>query len=171
MANNPYPNKVVFGDTTVMDISDTTATPDRIYSGYECYAASGEKITGTLAAVPIDPVIFDLNRGYVTSGRWVHEYPTLCYLDVYQVVGGHRYYITFGNTVGTRARGMFTTTIIDDSLRTNVTGTSMFNYNNPSAYYNYTWTAPEDGYVTIQKDNAGTTGLHVYVYDATTAWP
>lgn len=164
-------NKVMFGDSTVIDISDSTITSDRIVNGYEGYAADGSKIVGSLNTMPIDPVIFDLNRGYVSSGRWIHEYPTLCYHDVYQVIGGHRYYITFGNTVGTRARAMFTTTIIDDSLRTNVTGTSMFNYNNPSAYYNYTWTAPEDGYITIQKDNAGTTGLKVYVYDATVAWP
>ena len=30
MANNPYVNKVVYGGQTLIDISDTTATADKI---------------------------------------------------------------------------------------------------------------------------------------------
>lgn len=47
MANNPYPNKVQFGNQTVMDISDTTATAEDVASGKYFYAASGAKTLGT----------------------------------------------------------------------------------------------------------------------------
>lgn len=47
MANNPYVNKVVFGDRTLIDISDTTATAETILEGYTAYGADGKKVTGT----------------------------------------------------------------------------------------------------------------------------
>lgn len=51
MANNPYVNKVVYGDTTLIDISDTTATADKIHQGFTAYGADGRKITGTAPPV------------------------------------------------------------------------------------------------------------------------
>lgn len=50
MANNPYVNKVVYGATTIIDISDTTATADKILQGYGCYGADGAWIDGTAVA-------------------------------------------------------------------------------------------------------------------------
>lgn len=47
MANNPYVNKVVYGGQTLIDISDTTATADKILQGYTAYGADGQKLTGT----------------------------------------------------------------------------------------------------------------------------
>lgn len=47
MANNPYVNKVVFGNTTVMDISDTTATANKVLTGEYFYLATGEKVQGS----------------------------------------------------------------------------------------------------------------------------
>ena len=47
MANNQYVNKVVFGNTTVMDISDTTATADKVLSGNYFYLRTGEKVEGS----------------------------------------------------------------------------------------------------------------------------
>lgn len=48
MANNPYVNKVQLADgTSLIDISDTTATADKILQGYTAYSASGQKLTGT----------------------------------------------------------------------------------------------------------------------------
>lgn len=47
MANNPYVNKVVYGNNTVMDISDTTAEESDVASGKTFYKASGAKGVGT----------------------------------------------------------------------------------------------------------------------------
>lgn len=48
MANNPYVNKVELADgTSLIDISDTTATADKILQGYTAYGADGSKLTGT----------------------------------------------------------------------------------------------------------------------------
>ena len=40
-------NKVIYGSNTLIDISDTTATADKILSGYTAYGADGNKITGS----------------------------------------------------------------------------------------------------------------------------
>lgn len=44
MANN----KVIFGNETVMDITDSTVTPENLLSGETAYDASGQKITGNV---------------------------------------------------------------------------------------------------------------------------
>ena len=46
MASNPYVNKVVFGNTTVMDISDTTADPSKVLASEKFYDRSGAPQTG-----------------------------------------------------------------------------------------------------------------------------
>ena len=47
MANNQYVNKVVFGNTTVMDISDTTADATKVLTGEYFYLRTGEKVQGS----------------------------------------------------------------------------------------------------------------------------
>lgn len=47
MATNPYKNKVVYNGQILMDITDTTATADKVFEGYTFYAASGQKLVGT----------------------------------------------------------------------------------------------------------------------------
>lgn len=44
---NLYKNKVVYDGRTIIDISDTTATADKIAVGYGCYGADGAWIDGT----------------------------------------------------------------------------------------------------------------------------
>lgn len=46
MAENQYVNKVVFGNTTVMDISDTTADPSKVLASEKFYDRSGAPQTG-----------------------------------------------------------------------------------------------------------------------------
>lgn len=47
MANNPYVNKVIYGNSTIMDISDTTAGAADVESGKVFYTASGARTVGT----------------------------------------------------------------------------------------------------------------------------
>ena len=47
-----------------------------------------------------------------------------------------------------------------------ITGTNIISGSNPEANASITFTAPSDGYIVIQKDNAGVTGLKSFLYDA-----
>ena len=51
-----------------------------------------------------------------------------------------------------------------------VAGTRIRNLNNPAAYANVTYTADEDGYIIVAKDNIGASGLGSYVYNRTEKW-
>lgn len=48
MANNPYVNKVQLADgTSLIDISSSTVTADKLMQGYTAYDRTGALITGT----------------------------------------------------------------------------------------------------------------------------
>lgn len=47
MANNQYVNKVIYGGTTLIDITNTTATAERVLAGYKFYLKSGASATGS----------------------------------------------------------------------------------------------------------------------------
>lgn len=49
MANNTTVNKVVYGTTTIIDISDSTVDASHLAEGYTAYDKSGAKITGELS--------------------------------------------------------------------------------------------------------------------------
>ena len=49
MANNTTVNKVVYGTTTIIDISDSTVDASHLAEGYTAYDKSGTKITGELS--------------------------------------------------------------------------------------------------------------------------
>lgn len=46
MANNQYVNKVIYGGTTLIDISDTTATAAKVLASEKFYLKSGAAATG-----------------------------------------------------------------------------------------------------------------------------
>jgi hypothetical protein len=50
MASNPYVNKVVYGNTTVIDLTSDTVTADKVLNGYTAHDASGASIVGTAGA-------------------------------------------------------------------------------------------------------------------------
>lgn len=63
-------NKVVFGAVAIMDISDSTVTPDKLAKGATAYDKSGEKITGTMEAAS-DPVLQEKTVTPKTSAQSV----------------------------------------------------------------------------------------------------
>lgn len=60
MANNPYINKVMFGDQAVLDLTSDTVQPSDVHEGYSCHDASGAIINGTFDFV-------DATSGTATS--------------------------------------------------------------------------------------------------------
>ncbi len=115
----------------------------------------------------IEPYIENLQSGWVGTGNgvWTPETPALCYSDMYEVVGEQKYFLTLGDTVGTRFRVMFST--IDVSTATQkVSGIAVNtqNYNDPSPNQNLYYTPPSDGFIIVQKDNAGNSNIKTYLY-------
>lgn len=45
---NQYKNKVIYGNQTLMDITDTTASTNDVIEGQVFYSASGARSVGTL---------------------------------------------------------------------------------------------------------------------------
>ena len=45
---NQYKNKIIYGNETLMDITDTTAEPEDVIEGQVFYAKSGQRSVGTL---------------------------------------------------------------------------------------------------------------------------
>ena len=55
----PNVNKVVYGDQTLVDMTDATADASKIARGYTAYLRDGSKATGTL---DISPYYIDLSQ-------------------------------------------------------------------------------------------------------------
>jgi hypothetical protein len=51
---NPYVNKVVFGTATLVDLTGTTATADKIQQGYGAFGADGAWMDGTATGGGVD---------------------------------------------------------------------------------------------------------------------
>lgn len=58
MANNPYVNKVEYGNEVLIDISGDTVTADKIVSGYTAHNKAGAPITGTIPTKTMSDVYF-----------------------------------------------------------------------------------------------------------------
>lgn len=76
MADNQYVNKVIYGGTTLIDITDTTAVVDKVLDGYYFYGASGEKLEGactynadTSDATATDSEILASKTAYVNGNK------------------------------------------------------------------------------------------------------
>lgn len=163
-------NKVIYDGTTLIDLTPTTAQADQVVNGEVFFLCDGTQATGTLTSIPIDWIEFDWNIGYISNGSWIYENPTNTYIDIYEVLSDHTYFLTLGGNVGSRFRSMFTTTDIRTVTSGTVVGTSIINLNNPTPYRNATFKASADGYLLIAKDNVGKTGVKTYVYHADEAW-
>lgn len=58
MATNQYTNKVIYGNTVLIDLTADTVTADKILAGFTAHDQSGAVITGTCA--------YDVNSGDAT---------------------------------------------------------------------------------------------------------
>lgn len=156
----------------IVDGDDLTAIANAIRAKTDTNAAievadMADAIDGIELNYPglLTPLEFDWNVGWVATGVWTYESPTDSYCDIYEVVNGHNYTITLGNTVGTRFRCMTTDVDIREVTSGKVTGVNVNNVSDPAAQATKSFTSTVDGYLVIAKDNVGVTGIMTYVMD------
>ena len=67
MADNPYPNKVVFGGETVIDLTSDTVDESHLAAGYTAHNKSGKQITGNVYTVEGQTIFREEVDGYYTT--------------------------------------------------------------------------------------------------------
>ena len=56
-------NKVVYGGVTIVDISDSTVTPETLGNGVTAYDKTGAKITGNMTIQNTETWVFTMEDG------------------------------------------------------------------------------------------------------------
>lgn len=123
----------------------------------------GEGIPSGVVGDPITAYRSDYDDGYVNSGKWFYYVDNKYCCDIYQVDAGQKYSISLGDVVDNRFRVMFTTVDVT-TVTQDVVGTSIVHLDDPAPGVSAIYTAPENGYIIIQKTNQGTTGIETIVY-------
>ena len=163
-------NKIICNSSVLIDLTQDTVEASSLKYGLTAHDHTGEIITGTSQFFPLEPIVFDFNKGYVDNGTWKYENPTRTYVDIYEVESGYTYFYTLGANVGSRFRAMFTTEDITLLTGGQIVGTKLVNLNNPNPFSNGNFTCESDGYLIIAKDNIGKQNVKSYVFNCTLAW-
>ena len=112
----------------------------------------------------IVPIDFDNSLGYVSNGTWTRGGSTVSYSDIYEIEVNTNYIIMIGSITGTRFRAMFSTININNTQAATVKGIKIYDLADPSPYTSKIFNSTEAGYVTIQKDNQGVSGIPSYLF-------
>ena len=67
---NNYVNKVIYGTSTLIDLTDDTITPETLQSGITAHNASGASIIGT--AINVQDVLACMGLIYYNNGIYVN---------------------------------------------------------------------------------------------------
>lgn len=166
-------NKIIYGNTTLIDLTSDTVKKDALVKGYTAHDAGGNIITGTVTSAALIPKYFDLHNGYVASsgGIWRYNTSSQYCVDVYEIKSGHQYFLTLGENYGNRFVLMISSEDVS-KVTTDITGTSIYTdgSTNAMAYKNIKFTSEIDGYLAVYKDNSGKKGIKTYLYDMTEQW-
>ena len=65
MAMNQYRNKIIYGNQTLIDLTQDTITADKLLIGYTAHDATGAPITGTCTGVQIPVPITGTNSFWI----------------------------------------------------------------------------------------------------------
>lgn len=115
MAENPYVNKVIYGDQTLIDLTDDTVSPSSLKLGSTAHDASGAQITGTADDAPKRTLayIFDSSDSYAVSDYVYYED------KLYRCIVAHS---------GTWNSEHFVETTIGDELNDKMAGMTILSY-------------------------------------------
>lgn len=153
-------NKVVFGAVAIMDISDSTVTPETLAEGATAYDKTGAKIEGTMKSgedlsaelIAQDEIISELESAITNKAAGTVESPNIQPLSV----TSNGTYTASGEVDG------YSPIVVDvpekKPVLTTLTATLNKTYTPPSGY---------DGYssVTVNVPTSGGTGVAVYTQD------
>ena len=126
---------------------------EHIVTDYCSFSPANDSVINEAAIVtatcstPEEPYAFDKNY-YGTK------------TDVYKVTAGHHYLIALGRTVGNIFKPVFS---VNESRSSEYT---IKNSSSPAAYTSVAYSPSQDGYISIEKDNSGKSGIKTYLYDA-----
>ena len=123
-------------------------------------------VNGLLPTYVKNAIETDYTNGYVdTNGKWIYQYPSNNYSDIYAVENGKTYRLMFGATVGNRARGCLTTVDVrTQPAGSEVQGTFVGTSQSVQPGNGFTFTSSIDGYLVFQKSNTLQTGVNTYFY-------
>lgn len=115
MADNPYINKVVYGDQTLIDLTEDTVSPSSLKLGNTAHDASGAQITGTADDAPKSTVayIFNETNSYAVSDYVYYEN------QLYKCTTAH---------TGTWNAEHFTLTTVGNELNSKLAGLTILSY-------------------------------------------
>ena len=114
-------------------------------------------------------------QAYGSNATFTYENPNGSESDIYILKSGHQY-MSYVCVPGTRYRVMYCTLDPTKQGKKNVSGKSIVRRDNPPAGFtwtitgatpNYIFTAPNDCYLIIQKDNTYNTNIRSYLIDVT----
>lgn len=70
-------NKVIYGDRTIVDMTDATATSETVLKGYTAYGADGVQIAGTVSATTRQEVTISLPLSEWADGQQIISIPSV----------------------------------------------------------------------------------------------
>ena len=128
MANNPYINKISYGDQTLIDLTADTVAANTLLSGYTAHDASGAIVTGTIQAKTQNDVTIDGTEVNVIAGY----YPSVNKnIDGIQLTvpesNTHDFYIDFPDTIAPASASDWSRIVfsVDDEGNSTVTDSQM----------------------------------------------
>lgn len=182
-------SKVLYGNKTLIDLTQDTVRAERLHSGYTAHGGNGELITGTgqiySEGTDIMPIEFDYNAGYIGLRQtenlvnllyFAEENPSQCYSDVYELTAGKSYSLSLDSIVGSRFRAGLGKTYTTYATRVNgspaITLHQVIFLNgapaaNQKVYFSNNMGDGAYPYLIVQKDNQGQRGLITHLRELT----
>lgn len=166
-------NKVIYGNTTLLDLTSDTVAADKILEGYTAHDKSGAQILGVAKQLGL-PVIKRL--GYLDNGWYFNtggvlrfdEYDPDCMLEVFRVIANHKYIWCFGLKDGNRSTVAFTTVDILNHPVDGIQCDKKFAEGDQPPYFVKTiLDISEDGYLGAYISNNQQGGKESYLIDIT----